>query len=72
MQETIDEASEGLELPKQDYTDHCFIFLFFVMYVFYKKVTIINEKFLVFDLDESRIEFILVFIVHLLCHVWML
>ena len=42
------------------------------MYVFYKKATIINENFLVFDLDESRIEFILVFIVHLLCHVWML
>ena len=49
-----------------------FIFSLFFMYVFYKKATIINEKFLVFDLDESRIEFILVFIVHLLCHVWML
>ena len=37
------------------------------MYVFYKRTPIINEKKLVVDLDESRIEFILVFFFHSLC-----
>ena len=52
-------------------------FLFFVFFLFlhvraYKRPPLSMRIWLVFDLDESRIEFILVFIVHLLCHVWML
>ena len=44
IQETIDEASEGLELPKQDYPDHCFVFSHFLMYVLYKRAPLFNEK----------------------------
>ena len=66
MQETIDEASEGLELPKQDYTDHCFVFSYFLMYVFYKRAPLFNEKGWLFNLDESHFETIRITLVFIL------